>query len=74
MTTTPTLEGLADYLRWASGFTDSDANEKQFLAWIEGVEAARRQAPTDDEIRAVWNRTQDPIATVRVFTKGPDHD
>jgi hypothetical protein len=23
--------------------------------------------PTDDEIRAVWNRTQDPIATVRAF-------
>lgn len=23
--------------------------------------------PTDDEIRKVWNRTQDPIATVRAF-------
>jgi hypothetical protein len=24
-------------------------------------------APSDDEVRAVWNRTQDPIATVRAF-------
>ncbi len=28
---------------------------------------AAAPSPTDDEIRAVWNRMQDPIATVRAF-------
>ena len=51
----PGCERLADF--YAVGPVQRAAVE----AFVKAL------APTDKEIRAAWNRTQDPIATVRAF-------
>jgi hypothetical protein len=51
-----------------SGQIVGDSAEPENSAVPSGVPTpAPAIQPTDDEIRAVWNRTQDPIATVRAF-------
>ncbi len=63
------LDGLTEYLRIQRIGCTSPMVVDQLTAWIDGLEAstAAKPEPTDDEIRAVWNREQDPIKLVRAL-------